>query len=111
MAQFADALRIASDDGRRERRSGSLTQQAATHLMRHLDDVPPIVEMEFDGDAVPTQRIVAACRPAGRGELASAGLGLGERNDAFLVELFAHRKVFAAWATPVSRASMSVLSL
>ncbi len=111
VAQLGDACRVAADRRRRQRRGRGLAQQAAADLMRNFGNMAGVVELHVDRHAIAAQRIVSS-RRFGRGrELARAGLRLGERHDARLVDLVAHRKVLAACCTPASSASMSVLSL
>ena len=111
VAQFGDAGGIATDGDRRERGGRGLAEETAPHLMADLGDPPFPVQADVEDHTVAAQRVVAARRLRRVVELAGAGLRLGERDDALLVELVAHRSVLAACATPASRASMSLLSL
>src|SRR5471030_2016654 len=111
MAQRGDSCRILADRDRGERHGRSLAQEAAAHLVGDLGDLSLPVHDNVDDDAVAAQGIVAPRCFGRRSKLARTDLRFGECDDLLLVELVTHRRVFAACRTPVSSASMSVLSL
>ncbi len=112
VAELGDAGSVAAHRHRGQRRGRRLAEQAAAHLVGDLGDAAVVVEPSRRSS--PDRRTSGLSRRAdlvGAASLPAPVFALASATMRVLVELVAHRKVGAACCTPVSSASMSVLSL